>query len=852
MVECFSMFGLSHLFAKNQSASFLRAAAPTVAAINKLSDELAGSSDEELRTRFSNIHAQAKESGTATQSDLPLVFALVREAAYRTRRERHFDVQLIGGLALSEGKIAEMRTGEGKTLVATLPATFHALSGKGVQIVTVNDYLARRDTTWMGQVYDYLGLTVGVVTSTGAYRYDSSHVSKEEAKELDSERDAEGSFKVFYDYLRPATKQEAYAADITYVTNNELGFDYLRDNTAYDASQIVQRDHHFAIIDEVDSILIDEARTPLIISGPSGDSENLYERFAGIVHHFKESEDYTIDEKQKAIQITEAGMKKAEEALGLENLYTDGGVKYAHHLETAVRAKALFTKDKEYVVRDNEVIIVDEFTGRLQPGRRWSEGLHQAIEAKEGVQIKEETRTYATVTFQNLFRMYEKLAGMTGTALSSEEEFYSVYGLDVMVVPTNKPSLRKDHDDLIFQSAQGKYRAVARTVKERYLKGQPVLIGTVSIEDNETVSEYLKKESVPHEVLNAKNHEKEGEIIAQAGAPGQVTVATNLAGRGVDIKLGGAVATSLARQSVIQNGGLMVIGTERHDARRIDNQLRGRSGRQGDPGETRFFVSLEDKLMRVFASETLKKVMGRFGIPEDEPIESAMITKSLETAQGRIEGFNFDSRKQVLAYDDVMNTQRLAIYARRRAALLGTDAEVEELIQTLIGADERAQTAFESKKTEFADAFVPHLRRLILQVIDTFWLEHLETMDYLRRSVSLRAYGQRDPLIEYRREGLQRFRQLEESIRGAVVEAIPRLQSADDTLVRAEEAQKNAKVRAVLVAAGAEEGSVSTPIVKGDGYGRNDFVTIKKGDATQTLKYKKAESLLAAGWEIVK
>jgi preprotein translocase subunit SecA len=443
--------------------------------------------------------------------------------------------------------------------------------------------------------------------------------------------------------------------------------------------------------------------------------------------------------------------------------------------------------------------------------------------------------------------MYGGLSGMTGTALSSEEEFYTVYGLEVVVVPTNKPSARKDFDDLIFQTSAGKYRAVARAVKEKYEKGQPVLIGSVSIEDNEIVSRYLTEEGVPHVVLNAKNHERDGEIIAGAGKAGQVTVATNLAGRGVDIKLGGALATAEERASVLEKGGLMVVGTERHDARRIDNQLRGRSGRQGDPGETRFFVSLEDKLMRVFASETLKNVMGKFGIPEDEPIESGMITKSLETAQGRIEGFNFDSRKQVLAYDDVMNTQRLAIYARRGAALQGTDAEVEALIRALQGDGEVASAAFEAKRTEFGDAFVPHLRRLLLQVIDTFWLEHLETMDYLRRSVSLRAYGQRDPLIEYRREGLQRFRQLEENIRAAVAEALPRLQNADDARIRAEEA----KTRAAQVAAGKEEGAAPAPIKKVGGHGRNDIITIKKGDATQTLKFKKVESLLSSGWEIV-
>ena len=836
------MFGLSRFFSKNQSAAFLKAAAPIVIATNKHSEELVGLSDSMVRARLQEVRTRAQEAGATLDADIPLVFALVREAARRTLRQPHFDVQLIGGLALLQGKIAEMRTGEGKTLVATLPATFHALAGNGVQVVTVNDYLARRDGAWMGQVYDYFGLTVGVVTGAGAYRYNSSHVAPKE----DAERDGEGSFKVFYDYLQPVNKKQAYEADITYVTNNELGFDYLRDNTAYDASHIVQRKHNYAVIDEVDSILIDEARTPLIISGPSGDTQMFYERFAEIARGLNQSDDYTVDEKQKAIQITEPGMHKAEVALGLENIYTEGGIKYAHHLETAVRAKALFHKDKEYVVRDNEIVIVDEFTGRMQPGRRWSEGLHQAIEAKEGVKIHEETRTYATVTFQNLFRMYKRLAGMTGTALSSEEEFYTVYGLEVVAVPTNQPVRRKDHDDAIFQTIAGKYRAVARAVKERYERGQPVLVGTVSIEDNELVSTYLTDVGVPHETLNAKNHEREGEIIAEAGKEGRVTVATNLAGRGVDIKLGGALASKEERASVIEKGGLVVIGTERHDARRIDNQLRGRAGRQGDPGETRFYVSLEDKLMRVFASETLKKVMGTFGIPEDEPIESGMITRSLETAQERIEGFNFDSRKQVLAYDDVMNTQRLSMYARRRAALVGSDIEMEELIRALLNGNEAAIAAFEAKKIELGDSCISHMRRLLLQVIDTFWFEHLETMDYLRRSVSLRAYGQRDPLIEYRREGLMRFRQLEENIKTAVSEALPRLMPAEDARIRAEEE----KVRAAALAAGKEDGT-SAPIKKVFQHNRNDFVTIKKGDATQTLKFKKAEPLLKEGWEII-
>ncbi len=846
------MFGLDRLFTKNQSAGFIKQAAPVVVAVNRLTEELKALSDETIKARFNEI--RARTAGSVQEADLPLVFALVREAAHRTLHQSHFDVQIIGGLALANGKIAEMRTGEGKTLVATLPATYHALAGKGVQIVTVNDYLARRDGAWMGEIYDYLGLTVGIVTSTGAYRYDQSYASAKGGSasggndsELDRERDVQGAFRVFYDYLRPVTKHEAYAADITYATNNELGFDYLRDNTAYDASQMVQRRFSYAIVDEVDSILIDEARTPLIISGPAGDATLLYEQFAGIVRDLKEGEDYTIDEKQKAIQITEVGIHKAEVVLGMENIYTEGGVKYAHHLETAVRAQALFHKDKEYVTKDNEIIIVDEFTGRLQPGRRWSDGLHQAIEAKEHMPIKAETRTYASVTFQNLFRMYGRLAGMTGTALSSEEEFYTVYGLEVIAVPTNKPMARKDYDDLIFQTAAGKYRAVARAVKEKYEKGQPVLVGTVSIEDNEIVSNCLREAGVPHELLNAKNHEREGEIIAEAGKAGRITVATNLAGRGVDIKLGGALATPLERAAVIESGGLAVIGTERHDARRIDNQLRGRAGRQGDPGETRFFVSLEDKLMRVFASETLKKVMGRFGIPEDEPIESSMITKSLETAQTRIEGFNFDSRKQVLAYDDVMNTQRLAMYARRRAALIGTDEEVEAIMLALLGEAEAERTAYDAKKVELGTAFVSHMRHMLLQIVDMFWLEHLETMEYLRHSVSLRAYGQRDPLIEYRREGLQRFRQLEANIQTTMREMLPRLASNDEARIRAEQE----KTRSALVTAGAEEGSAPAPIVKGAVYGRNDIVTIKNGDETRTLKYKKAELLLSEGWKIV-
>ena len=838
---------LGKMFAQNQSASFLKAGAPVVEGASKLADEIAALSREEIAARLSKV--KERTSGQPqSDTDIAEVFALVREASTRTLKERHYDVQLLGGLTLAKGKIAEMRTGEGKTLVATLAATLRALAGKGVHLVTVNDYLARRDAAWMGQVYDYLGLTLGVITSQGAYVYDASHVTKEE------DVAEEGSFKVFYDFLRPVPKKEAYAADITYATNNELGFDYLRDNTAYDASQMVQRGHHYAIVDEIDSILIDEARTPLIISGPVGDAELLYDKFAKIVESLVPEEDYTVDEKQKAVQLTDEGITKAEKALNIENLYTEGGVKYAHHLETAVRAKALFMKDKEYVIKDGEIMIVDEFTGRIQVGRRWSEGLHQAIEAKEGVTIQKETRTYASVTFQNFFRMYDALAGMTGTALSSEEEFYTVYALDVVVIPTNRNIQRIDHHDLIFQTTAGKYTALARQIKELNDAGQPVLVGTVSIEDNEVVSEYLKKSKIPHEVLNAKNHEREGELIAQAGQMGKVTVATNLAGRGVDIKLGGALATAEQREAVREVGGLYVIGTERHEARRIDNQLRGRSGRQGDPGATRFYVSLEDKLMRVFASDMMQKVMGTFKIPEDEAIESSLISKSLETAQKRIEGFNFDSRKQVLAYDDVLNTQRLSVYAQRRVALMGSAEELETVVLGMIAGDESAMTAYDEKRSELGiDTFTMLLRRLILQIIDTFWLEQLETMEYLRRSVSLRAYGQRDPLIEYRREGLQRFSQMQLGIAASFTEALPRLTPPDHTHVHTMTAEQE-KIRKSLVAA-SESGDGSQaapmPIVKvGVQYERNDTVTIKRGEETQTLKYKKAEPLLAEGWII--
>ena len=729
--------------------------------IKELSDEALSSKTDEFKERLSK--------GETLNDILPEAFAVVRETASRTLGERHFDVQIVGGICLHEGKISEMHTGEGKTLVATLPIYLNALKEKGAHVITVNDYLARRDATWMGQIYAFLGLSIGVINSDNySYLYDSGHVDK------DNERDEEGYYKVIYDFLRPCERKEAYAADITYGTNNEYGFDYLRDNLEYDANVLRQRELHYAIVDEIDSILIDEARTPLIIAAPSKEAEELYNQFSNIAAQLKRDEDYTLDEKQKAVQLTDEGIEKAERLLGIDNIYTEKGVKYVHHLETAVRAKALFEKDKDYVVRNGEVVIVDEFTGRLQPGRRWSEGLHQAIEAKENVKIQKESRTFASITFQNFFRLYDKLSGMTGTAMTSNEEFFEVYGLSVVSIPTNRPVQRIDHSDLIFQTEIGKFKAIARTVKDLHEKGQPVLIGTVSIEKNEKLSEFLKKEGVPHEVLNAKHHEREGEIIAQAGREGRVTIATNMAGRGVDIKLGGNPATKEEYERVKERGGLFVLGTERHEARRIDNQLRGRTARQGDPGETQFFVSLEDTLMRVFAPDYISNMMGRFGISEDQPIEHKMISRSLESAQSKIEGFNFDARKQILAFDNVLSYQRESIYSRRAKIVKGHKNNIAEDLERVVGGDEELRTTINQKIEELGeDEFYEVVRRLVLQAIDMLWVEHLEVMDYMRSSVNLRAYGQRDPLVEYKKEGLRLFRETEQAIDDQIARLIP-------------------------------------------------------------------------------
>jgi len=726
----------------------------------KVMDELAGLAGEELKDKEKKILEEV----------LPEAFALVRESARRTLQMMHYRVQVIGGVLLHRGHIAEMRTGEGKTLVATLPAYLNALTGRGVHIVTVNDYLSRRDAVWMGQVYDALGLTVSVINHQSSFMYDSTHLSKDEEKKDDAARDDVGSYKVVYDFLNPCDRQVAYKADITYGTNNEFGFDYLRDNIGYDKEKITQHTHHFAIVDEIDSILIDEARTPLIISSPAQESSSMYTNFAKIAESLIEGEDYKVDEKQRAISLTEAGITKAETALNITNIYSVEGMKYVHHLETAVKAKALFVREKEYVVKDGEVVIVDEFTGRMQPGRRWSDGLHQAVEAKEGVAIEQESRTLASITFQNYFRFYEKLSGMTGTAETSKEEFYKVYGLVVTPIPTHNTINRKDHSDFIFQSEKGKWQALSRKVKELHEKGQPVLIGTISIEKNEAISKYLEREGVPHAVLNAKNHEKEGEIIAVAGKKGAVTIATNMAGRGVDIKLGGPQANEKEKEEVRALGGLFVIGTERHEARRIDNQLRGRSGRQGDVGETQFYVSLEDDLMRVFGSSNIKSMMGRFGIPEDEPIASKIVSRALEGAQEKIEGFHFDTRKHTLQYDDVLNQQRTSIYTKRRRILFEDEAFIDEVLTELIAQKPELEAVLNEKEAKYESSAVRHIFRIMmLQIIDTLWMEHLDQMEHLRSSVGLRAYGQRDPLVEYKKEGLRAFRSLEASINGELI-----------------------------------------------------------------------------------
>jgi len=691
-------------------------------------------------------------------------FALAREAGKRALGLRHYDVQLIGGAVLHQGQIAEMQTGEGKTLVASLPLFLNALTGLGVHLVTVNDYLARRDAGWMGPLYDRLGLTVGVIGPQFSYLFDPEFTSEETDPRLT--------------HLRPVERREAYQADITYGTNNEFGFDYLRDNMTQDPQQMVQRQLAYAIVDEVDSILIDEARTPLIISAPSSESADFYQQFAQVIPKLKKEIDFTVDEKAKSASLTDAGIKKLEQLLGVVNLYDPTHVRLVHHVDEALKAHALYRKNKEYVVKDGEVVIVDEFTGRMLGGRRYSGGLHQAIEAKEGVAVREESMTLATITFQNYFRLYFKLAGMTGTATTEAEEFSKIYGLEVVSIPTNRPSTRTDRQDVIYKNEPAKFSAVTALVKELQEQGQPVLIGTVSIQKSEQLSRLLKAAGVNHTVLNAKLHQKEGEIVAEAGRLGAVTVATNMAGRGVDIVLGGPApdetatkemikAWEAAHAKVLELGGLFVVGTERHESRRIDNQLRGRSGRQGDVGVTQFFISMEDDLMRIFGGGRMKSIMERLNIPDDVSINNALLSRAIEQAQSRVESHNFDIRKQLVEYDDVMNKHRSAIYRRRQKILSITTPEVwQERREELIGESPAEITEVYAKK---AKTWAPELQFQVeksvgLRAIDVLWVEHLKTMDDLRESIGLRGYAQREPIVEYKQEAYHFFVALQANI----------------------------------------------------------------------------------------
>jgi len=796
--------------------------------INRLEPSVQPLTDEQLRDKTAAFK-ERYAGGETLDSLLPEAFAVCREGAKRVLGERHYDVQLIGGLVLHQGKIAEMKTGEGKTLTSTAAVYLNALSGKGVHVVTVNDYLARRDVEWMGRLYHFLGLSTGAIL----------HGMDDQAR------------------------REAYAADVTYGTNNEFGFDYLRDNMKFSLEDYCQRGFNFAIVDEVDSILIDEARTPLIISGPAEMSTDLYMKVDAIMRYFKETEHYTKDEKARQVLLTDEGVMLAEEKLGVDNLYDPRNISWLHHVNQALKAHILFKKDVDYIVKNGEVVIVDEFTGRTMEGRRWSDGLHQAVEAKEGVKIEKENQTLASITFQNYFRMYDKLAGMTGTADTEAAEFKKIYELDVVVIPSNRPVVRIDMADVIYKNQAAKYRAVVREIKELHAKGQPVLVGTISIDVSELIAEMLKKEGIPHEVLNAKQHEREAEIIAQAGQLGKITIATNMAGRGTDIKLG---------QGVREAGGLHILGTSRHESRRIDNQLRGRSGRQGDPGSSRFYLSLEDDLLRIFGGDRLTSIMNRLGMEEDEPIEHSMISKAIENAQRKVEAHNFDIRKHLLEYDDVMNKQREVIYSQRRAVLEQED--ISEIIRDMVNdladglADSVAQERkpsedwdwlpFEEKVTELfsvaphwlgaerkdftADSLreklrtaagqayheqeerngadqMRHLERMILlQVVDTLWKEHLLNMDHLKEGIGLRGYGQKNPLDEYKKEGYDMFMGMVEAVKAQTVSSLMYVRVVQqDEVAQMEEEQRRkreAELEMMMLANAAEgDGQAATPRV---------------------------------------
>ncbi len=768
---------------------------PLLALVNGQENVLIELDDQGIKSKSLELKKRV-QSGEPLDKVLPEAFAMAREAAKRTLNQRHFDSQVLGGMVLSQGKIAEMKTGEGKTLAATMPAYLHGLTGKGVHIVTVNDYLAQRDAVWMGQIYYFLGLQVGCLVHESSFLYDPDWKA---AKQEDAQRDELASFKVFHDFLRPVSRAEAYQADIIYGTNHQFGFDYLRDNLVYRKEDLVQRELYFAIIDEVDSILIDEARTPLIISTPDADAAKVYREFARVTPRLSPEKDVEIDEKKHSVFLTDSGIEKIKGFFG-RDIYEDNNLVLVHHLEESLKACFLFKRDKNYVVKDGQVVIVDEFTGRLMHGRRYSGGLHQALEAKEGLKIQEESRTAATITLQNYFRIYQILSGMTGTALTSAEEFSKVYNLDVLPMPTNQPMVRKDHPDVVFVSEKSKFNYLVNEVKERSQKGQPILIGTVSIEKNETLSALLKRQGVNHDILNAKQHEREAEIIAQAGKKGSVTVATNMAGRGVDIILGGNPQDIKEAEEIKALGGLYVIGTERHEARRVDNQLRGRSGRQGDPGSTQFFVSLEDDLMRIFGSDKIRGLIQKLNLPEDQPIQSEFVSKALDSAQQKVEGANFDIRKYVLEYDDVLNKQRDAVYRKRKESLIANDEKVrllviqaiEEALDMFLRGQNREnfdkealwqqldsltnlpktlkdqfdswdglkqvvleffRVAVEQKETEF-------LRQGLLQILDILWMGHLEAMDHLMDTVRLRGYAQHQPISEYKHESHRMFKEL--------------------------------------------------------------------------------------------
>ena len=820
----------------NANEKYLKQLQPTIEKINQLEAKFESFSAEQFKDKTRELKERLNPptgGGESLDDILPQAFALVREAAKRTLNQRHFDCQLVGGIVLHQGKIAEMKTGEGKTLAATLPLYLNALEGKGAHLVTVNDYLAKRDTVWMGQIYHFLGLSVGCIVHDTAYIYDPDYRPEIQNSELkngqrDEMRDTIGAFKVVESYLKPCSRKEAYAADIIYGTNNEYGFDYLRDNMVYDLQQQAQRGFNYAIVDEVDSILIDEARTPLIISAPDMESSQWYQEFARIIPRLDQKTDYQVDEKLRTVTLEEEGVNKVEKILGMGNIYEEKGIKYVHYLEQALRAEVLFKKDRDYIIKDGQVVIVDEFTGRLMPGRRWSGGLHQAVEAKEGVRVQPESLTLASITFQNYFRMYKKLSGMTGTAATSAEEFDKVYKLEVIIVPTNRSMARQDFADRIYKTKEGKFKALVREVKECHQKGQPVLIGTGgfavgqytvgAIEKNRIIKGLLEREGIDCQVLDATNHQKEGEIIAQAGRVGQVTVATNMAGRGVDIVLGGNPPDSEEAEKVKKAGGLHVIGSERHEARRIDNQLQGRTGRQGDPGSSQFFISLEDDLMRIFAPERIKSLMTILKIPEDQPIEARMISGAIESAQSKIEGFNFDTRKHLLDYDDVLNKHREVIYKKRKEFFEAKDLrpQIKEWMKT-----PEEKKAFEEKEKELADKFNQVVRFVALKTLDMLWMNHLEEMDALRDSVRLRAYGQRDPLVEYKSEGHRMFQKLVSTMESNIVNMILRVSL-----------QQQPAVSPVRAGHGADSHNLKQS--GGSGVGRNDPCPCGSGK-----KYKK-------------